>query len=1279
MAGFGGAVKLTGADDYKKALSQITQNLKVVSAEMKATSSAFDAGERSEKELATASKELNASLNTQKTALANLKNQLSQMSAEYQSNSAKHKELVSQLDNEKSKLAELGRTLGTSSNEYKAQEKAVAQLEQEVKKSASALESEEKALNNMRIQTAKAETTINKTSKSLKDLGDNADDAGKKAKSGSDGFTVMKGILANLGAQVLTACVNGFKNLAHAVGETVSEVGKAGDEIDKSSQKLGVSADTYQELSYAMERSGTNIDVVKKGMTNITKALDGTAKGTAGASSAFDSLGVSMKNADGSMKTSEQVLLDSIDALAGMEDETARNAKSNEIFGRSYQELAPLLNSGSQGIKDLMNEAEQYGMVMSQEAVSASASYEDSLTKLHGTVTGLKNNMVGSFLPALTQVVNGFTELIVGSDDAGAMIEEGINGLVERFRTALPQVTDIITSISETVMAVAPQVLTALGEGLYTVLPSITTMIMDILLQIVSTTIQLLPQIVDAGVQILNGLIQGLTSAIPQLMATIPQVITGIVTAITSNLPMIIQSGLQLISALANGLISAVPQLVAQIPTIITSIVTAILQAIPTIIQTGTQILIGLLNGILTAIPQMVAQLPQIISAIVSTLISNIPLIIQAGVQLLVALVQNLPAIIAGVVSAVPSIIKALYEGFVSGVGQMADAGLNLIKGLWEGIKNAKDWVLGKIKSFGEDILNGLKEFFGIHSPSKVMESVIGKNIALGVAEGVTKNTKYAKKSADEMGKAVVSSAKSRLSELKKANQISAKEEVDYWQTIADSVKKGSDAYNTAMANLTESKNNLEKSMASLAKTYEEGVKKANEELNKGIEDLQNSYNDTIFKRADEITGSLNLFDAVKLDDAISKTDLTNNLRSQVDALSEWESTWESLKGRIHLDELYEELQKQGVNSLNVLKSLNSMSEAELDEYENLYLEKMRIAEDRARSENIGLESYTNEQIAELKRNASEKIGELNKAYVEGLNGLGVDGSKESLNIGTQVSTGIDAGFTDGMKVAGQNAQTTVNGFISTIKDTVTASQGAVEAGQAIAQNVSNLDVSGAGKSVTDGLGGGIASGGTAVLDATQEIINSMIATIKKSVKTFAEVGTQLTKDLLKGFISGKNALVNASTETAESMFNSLQRYESDFEEIGEYLADGLRDGFLSQEGRITNAVVGMMRRIVREAREEMDINSPSKVWAEIGSYMAQGLDVGFVGQMKNVTADINGSLPTSINSSIGSNTGGFDSMVSAFKEALTQVKIEMDDEEMGHFVDKTVTRLIYT
>lgn len=153
---------------------------------------------------------------------------------------------------------------------------------------------------------------------------------------------------------------------------------------------MQISAGLYQQLSYACERSGSSVGDLSKGVKNITTELAAAEKGAAGAGTAFENIGVSLKNTDGSMKSTEQVLLDSIDALAGMENETQRNAAAQEIFGKSYAEILPLLNSGSKGISELMQEAQDYGMVMSDDAVAASAAFEDSLTRLQGTFTGLK-------------------------------------------------------------------------------------------------------------------------------------------------------------------------------------------------------------------------------------------------------------------------------------------------------------------------------------------------------------------------------------------------------------------------------------------------------------------------------------------------------------------------------------------------------------------------------------------------------------------------------------------------------------------------------------------------------------------------------------------------------------------------------------------------------------------------------------------------------------------------------------------------------------------------
>ena len=222
MAGFGGAVKLVGESEYRKALQQITQSLKVVSSEMKATSSSFAAGEKSQKELAASAKELKTSLEQQKTLLADAKVRLANLTVEYENSAEAHKALVSQYDKEKRTLEEIGRTLGTSSKEYQEQAKVVDALAQDVAKSSKAFDQNAKDMNNARISVANAEKTYNDTAVALDNLGNAAEESGKDAEKGSEGFTVMKGVLSNLATQAINSAINGLKQL----GQAFIDVGK---------------------------------------------------------------------------------------------------------------------------------------------------------------------------------------------------------------------------------------------------------------------------------------------------------------------------------------------------------------------------------------------------------------------------------------------------------------------------------------------------------------------------------------------------------------------------------------------------------------------------------------------------------------------------------------------------------------------------------------------------------------------------------------------------------------------------------------------------------------------------------------------------------------------------------------------------------------------------------------------------------------------------------------------------------------------------------------------
>ena len=136
--------------------------------------------------------------------------------------------------------------------------------------------------------------------------------------------------------------------------------------------------------------------------------------------------------------------------------------------------------------------------------------------------------------------------------------------------------------------------------------------------------------------------------------------------------------------------------------------------------------------------------------------------------------------------------------------------------------------------------------------------------------------------------------------------------------------------------------------------------------------------------------------------------------------------------------------------------------------------------------------------------------------------------------------------------------------------------------------------------------------------------------------------------------------------------------------DIGKNIVEGLWEGISGMGSWLYDQVASFATGILDGMKEALGIQSPSKLFRdEVGKYIAQGIGVGFENEMSNVAEQMQSAIPTSFdtNVSVGSSSGsvGFDSMVSAFKEALYQVKIEMDDEEMGKFVDKTVTRLVYS
>ncbi|MCQ2087078.1 MAG: hypothetical protein MJZ37_03290 [Bacilli bacterium] len=185
---------------------------------------------------------------------------------------------------------------------------------------------------------------------------------------------------------------------------------------------------------------------------------------------------------------------------------------------------------------------------------------------------------------------------------------------------------------------------------------------------------------------------------------------------------------------------------------IIDGIINAIVENLPLIIEAGINLFTSLIQALPTIIELLLVSIPTIINSIINALVSNIPLIIQCGIDLFTSLIKNLPTIIIEIVKAIPQILSSIINGFASGFSQMADVGKNLVKGLWEGIQSLAGWIWDKVSNWASDLWSGIKNFFGIHSPSKKM-AWIGDMLMEGLAGGIDETAGEVIDSANDMTK----------------------------------------------------------------------------------------------------------------------------------------------------------------------------------------------------------------------------------------------------------------------------------------------------------------------------------------------------------------------------------------------------------------------------------------------------------------------------------------------------------------------------------------------
>lgn len=269
------------------------------------------------------------------------------------------------------------------------------------------------------------------------------------------------GLAAKLGSGIKTAAKWGAALGTAAVaagGAMVAVANKAAvaaDEVDKASRRAGTDAETWQKLKYAFGQSGIEAEKLEKTMVRNQKSLNEAASGSKKAADAYKDLKVSIKNSDGSLRDADSVYQDTLKSLADMTDLNERNRIANDLFGKSYSDLAPILDSGSAGIDDLTKRAKDLGLVMSQDSVDAGVKFGDTMDDVKQVGGALMNNIALKLMPTAQKILDWIIEKSPVITEAVGKAVDFISAGVEKVATWFKENGESIKSVISTVVKVA--------------------------------------------------------------------------------------------------------------------------------------------------------------------------------------------------------------------------------------------------------------------------------------------------------------------------------------------------------------------------------------------------------------------------------------------------------------------------------------------------------------------------------------------------------------------------------------------------------------------------------------------------------------------------------------------------------------------------------------------------------------------------------------------------------------------------------------------------------
>lgn len=443
------------------------------------------------------------------------------------------------------------------------------------------------------------------------------------------------------------AVVGGSAVAGSALVGVASKSASTADNIDKMSQRLGLSRKSFQELDFVLSQSGVDINSFQTGMKSLLSNMDKCNEGNETAIANFNKLGVSVTDASGNLRSQEDVLKDTIIAFQAMEDSAEKSRLAQEIFGKQGQEILPLLNSEAGTFEELTKKANELGLVLSDETVDAGVKLTDTIDQMKRSLAAVGTNLGAAVMP----IVQQFAQLII----------DNLPTIQNLFFQLEPILTQLMQTLLPPLIQLVSDVLPVVMEILMALMPTVTQiveMILPILLDLITTLLPPLLQIVQSLLPVVNAL---LSAALPILQVLIDT----------------LKPILDLVIALLVPIIDIISQALQPLIEIIGILISTALKPLSWIIQVVSEAFGTYLKNMLQVVQDIIGKITGIFQGIVTFL---------KGV-----FTGNFEMIFKGL----RDIVKNYFGGIVEAVKLPINAMISLLNGFISGLNKIQipDWV----------------------------------------------------------------------------------------------------------------------------------------------------------------------------------------------------------------------------------------------------------------------------------------------------------------------------------------------------------------------------------------------------------------------------------------------------------------------------------------------------------------------------------------------------------------------------------------------------------